>query len=175
MENIYWIAVGMQDIPEDYDFYRYFTDEELFGIWRTIDYRMYKVNANYPASGKIGPASAVSLLENILDCADSAVAGNGADIDLRFGHDTNLLRLLALMGVTGADAAQEDPEEYWRTWQDFNLTPMAANLQMLFYKNRKGETLVNLLLNEQVAHITELGGDDFYKWSELREYLKSRI
>lgn len=176
MENVYWLAVGMQDIPVDIDLYRYFTAEELFGIWRTIDYRMYLVNCNCPAGEGIGPASAKSLLENILECADAAVSGNGVAADLRFGHDTNLIRLLALMGVSGCDAVEADPERYWEAWQDFAVSPMAANLQLLFYRNASGDVLVKMLLNERETVVSALAPEGVYcPWTLLSAHLASKL
>ena len=62
MEQIYWVAVGMQDIPSDEDFLRYFTPEELFSIWRTVNYRMYKINGDCPDNQALALQSARSLL-----------------------------------------------------------------------------------------------------------------
>lgn len=177
MEDIYWIAVGMQNIEAPaLDFYEFFTLEELFGIWRTINYRMYVVNGWSVEGDGAGPQSAASLLRHILDDADAAVAGNAPAATLRFGHDTNLLRLLALMGIDGAEARSADPESYWRLWQEFDLSPMAANLQMVFYRNKSGEVLVKSLLNEREVDLHINGKDGpYYPWSVLRPYLESKL
>ena len=54
---------------------------------------------------------------------------------------------------------------------------MASNLQMVFYRSKKGDVLVKLLYNEQE---TTLEGLDpavgpYYRWSDLREFLVSKI
>ena len=177
MEQIYWVAVGMQDIPSDEDFIRYFTPEELFSVWRTVNYRMYKINADCPDNSSVGLQSARSLLEDIISRADSALSGEGPGLDLRFGHDTNLLRLLALMGVEGADAQSTDGENFWRVWQEFELSPMAANLQLYFVRGKKASDVkVKLLLNERPARISSLPDEDGYvDWNELKNHWYKRI
>ena len=177
MEQIYWVAVGMQDIPSDEDFIRYFTPEELFSVWRTVNYRMYKINADCPGNSSVGLQSARSLLEDIISRADSALSGEGPGLDLRFGHDTNLLRLLALMGVEGADAQSTDGENFWRVWQEFELSPMAANLQLYFVRGKKASDVkVKLLLNERPARISSLPDEDGYvDWNELKNHWYKRI
>ena len=176
MEDIYWIAVGMQNIPSGLDFYGFYTPEELFGIWRTINYRMYVVNGWSETGEGAGPRSAGSLLRNILDDADAALAGSAPAATLRFGHDTSLLRLLALMGIEGADARSSDPEDYWHAWQESGLSPMAANLQIFFFRNGRGEVLVKFLLNEREVRLPVPGcPGPYYPWGRLRPYLESLL
>lgn len=52
---------------------------------------------------------------------------------------------------------------------------MASNLQMIFYRNKKGEVLVKFLFNESETSIPSLGPGPYYRWSLLREYLVSKI
>ena len=46
--TLYWLAVGMQDLPTDLSLIELFTPEELYDIWLTINYRMYICNAAAP-------------------------------------------------------------------------------------------------------------------------------
>ena len=167
---LYWIAVDIQDIPADIDFLCYFTPDELFGKWRTVDFRMYLQNCNAPLTRGVGPASAKTLLADFLEDATAAVAGNGLRADLRFGHDTNLIRLLSLMGVEECSVAESDPEEFWRAWQDWNVSPMAANLQLVFYlKSASSPVLVKFLLNEhetRICGVKPVSGP-YYDWAEI--------
>ena len=54
---------------------------------------------------------------------------------------------------------------------------MASNLQMVFYRSKKGDVIVKLLYNEQETVIPGLEpfSGPYYRWTELREYLLSRI
>ena len=51
--------------------------------------------------------------------------------------------------------------------------PMASNLQMIFYRNRKGDVLVKLLRNEVETTIPALRSvsGPYYRWDDLRGYL----
>ena len=175
-DALFWIAEGQQNIPSDIDFFCYFTPEELFGKWRTVNFRMYLANCNAPLTEGAGAQSAYSLLTDILNKASESVAGAGSAADLRFGHDTNLIRLLALMRVRECAASEDNPEHFWRSWKDWAVSPMAANLQMVFYRSSKDNdpVLVKFLLNEKE---TVLDADlkpvfwPYYKWSDLYEYL----
>lgn len=176
MMGLYWIAQDMQDTTLDIRFYDLFTPEELFGIWQTVNYRMYICNAASPTSQQVGPKSARSLLDDVLGKADAALQQEQPSADLRFGHDTNLIRLLALMQVSGCANLESRPENYYQAWQDFRVSPMGANLQLIFYRNSHGHVLVKLLHNEEEAHLPLSSATaPYYPWEEVKQLWKSSL
>lgn len=176
MMGLYWIASDMQDVEVGENFYDLFTDEELFGIWECINNRMYLCNADAPLNGGIAVRSAVSLLREVVDAADRALAEGVPGATLRFGHDTNLIRLLALMQSDRCSGRTEDPERYAEVWQDFRVVPMAANLQLIFGRNAAGEVVVQLLHNERLTRLpVETPYEGCYPWPVLRAYFEERL
>ena len=170
MMGLFWIASDMQDVTAGESFYDLFTAEELFDIWQTINYRMYICNAESPVGNCSGPRSAKSLLDDVITKADAALANGTPAADLRFGHDTNLIRLLARMSVVGCNNAESDPSNYWQAWQDFRVSPMAANLQIIFYRNAQGHVLVKLLHNEEEARLPiESAVAPYYDWEAVKQ------
>lgn len=176
MWALYWIAVDMQDIETKLSFYDVFTAQEMFDLWQCVNYRFYIGNANPAMSNGLVMANASTLVENILDCADKAIKGNNTAADLRFGHDGNVIPLLALLQIDGFDASVRKPEDVYKHWSDFKATPMAANVQMVFYRNNAGNVLVKFMHNEKEAHIAlETDCWPYYQWEKVREYYKKRI
>lgn len=176
MMALYWIASDMQDVEIDENFYDLFTLDELQGIWRCINARMYACNGRAPINGGIMSQCAKPLLLNIISQTDEALANGTRQADLRFGHDTHLLRLLALMQVAEASAEEPDMERYHLAWQDFRLSPMAANLQLIFFRNDAGDILVKILLNESETTIpVPTTCAPYYPWPQLRTYLLSTV
>lgn len=175
MDGIYWIAIDMQncDHLQGVGFFDLFTYDELFDLWRLVNARMYVCNANAPLNRGLMPRQACNLLRNIVESADRALAAGNPCADLRFGHDTHLIRLLALMGVEGCDGQETDAEKFHLAWQDYRVSPMAANLQLIFYRNSEGDVLVKLLHNEHEVRLTGLAplDDPYYSWTDLRRYL----
>ncbi len=176
MWAFYWIAVDIQDIETKVSFFDIFTAQELFDLWQCINYKFYIGNANPEMSNGLVMANATTLVENIIDCADNAIANSSIAADLRFGHDGNVIPLLALLQVDGYDAAVSKPEEVYKHWCDFKVTPMAANLQIVFYRNGKNDVAVKFLHNEKEAHIpvaTDMW--PYYKWDDVRTYYLQRL
>lgn len=181
--DLYWLVAGMQDLELDVDLSDVFTPQELLSAYRCVNYRMYVCNANCPASNGIPLASASSLLRNILDNADETL-DNGSPMaaHLRFGHDSNLLRLLALMHVHNASNQQADTARYWTAWQECTLSPMAANLQMVFYRpinpDDGAPILVKLLLNEREVLLDgdiKTANGPYYRWTDLRTFCLNQL
>lgn len=173
MEDIYWIAIDMQncDHLKGVGFFDLFTYDELMSLWKVVNARMYVCNAAAPLNGGLMPRQAVPLLRNIVESADKAIAGGKPCADLRFGHDTHLIRLLALMGVEGCEGREEDMEKFHLAWQDYRVSPMAANLQLVFFRNASGDVLVKLLHNEREVHLPLVAVEGpYYDWEELRRY-----
>lgn len=174
MMGFYWIASDMQNVELTLSFYDIFEKAELFDIWQTINYRMYVCNAAAPINKGIMPLCAVSLLRNIIDSADKAIRQCTPCATFRFGHDTNLIRLLALIQLEGCSNRETNPERYSLAWQDFRVSPMAANLQIIFFKNDVGHVIVKLLHNEcEVKLPIDTAIAPYYPWEAVRTYFVS--
>ena len=114
------------------------------------------------------------LLLDFVEKADAAVAGNKVAADLRFSHDVGLMPFFSLIGLQGYDTRLRF-EEVSDHWNASYMMPMAANLQLVFYRSRKGDVLVKVLFNEGDSSIPALGPGPYYSWAVLRKYLLSVI
>ena len=171
VSDLYYLAMGMQDISSAVSFDDLFTPDELYGALQCVDTRMYYVNV----TGTVGPQSVRPLLKDFLEKADVAVSGSSPAVaTLRFGHDSILIRLLSLLGVKECSAREADIRNYAGAWQGWKVSPMAANLQMVFYRGRKG-VQVKLLLNERETSIPALGEGPYYDWKQFKEYAEGLL
>lgn len=173
MRSLYWIAADMQNVELDLSFYDLFEYEELIGIWKTVNARMYVCNAAAPLNGGLMPRCAVPLLRNILQSAEDAIRTGTPAAHLRFGHDTHLIRLLALMQVEGCSNREADMEKFHLAWQDYKVSPMGANLQIVFYRNAGNDVLVKFLLNESEVELPlKSATAPYYSWKAVKEFLE---
>lgn len=176
MWSLYWIAVDMQDIETPLSFYDLFTAQEMFDLWQCVNYRFYIGNANPLASKGLVMANSKSLVQNIIESADSAIKNRSIAATLRFGHDGNVIPLLALLQVENFDVSVAGPAEVYKHWCDFKASPMAANIQIVFFDNKKGDILVKFLHNEKEVHVavkTDMW--PYYRWNDVREYYLDRL
>jgi len=117
------------------------------------------------------------ILSDIIEKADAAVAGNDHAADLRFGHDTGLAPTFSTLRVKGLEKERKMADAIDGVWYGFRDMPMASNLQMIFYRNKKGDVLVKLLRNEVETTIPALKAvsGPYYRWDDLREFIVDQI
>lgn len=176
MWGLYWIAVDMQDMETPVSFFDLFTAKEMFDLWQCVNYRFYMGNANPLASNGIVMANAKSLVENILESADAAIKDRSIAATLRFGHDGNVIPLLALLQIENFDVAVAGPAEVYKHWCDFKATPMASNVQIVFFENKAGDILLKFMHNEKEVHIpVKTDQWPFYHWNDVKEYYQKRL
>lgn len=117
------------------------------------------------------------LLKNFLDEADEMIASGGSGIRLRFGHDSVVLPLAFIFGFREAIGATDDMENLHLSFSIFRLIPMAANIQLVFFrKEGSDDILVKFLMNENETSIP-LHTDcyPFYHWADVEPYYRSMI
>lgn len=151
---------------------RFFTIEELYDF---LQIRNLYFCANYgplASTREMRSKAVIPLLRGIVLEADAALAGNGHCADLRFGHDGGMGPLLTLLGIEGFDKPV-DPRNSLEQWQAWRYIPMCTNLQMIFYRNRKGDVLVKFLRNEQETHVPALTPVQsvYYRWQDVRRHI----
>lgn len=177
MWGMYWVASDMQNAETKVSFYDLFKGQELFDLWQCVNYRFYVGNANHADGKGIVVANAKSLLRNILDSADEAIRKGGIAATLRFGHDGNVIPLVALMQIENCNVAVSDPYEVYKVWSDFKVVPMAANVQIIFFRNEKSnDILVKIMHNENEVHIpVQTDMFPYYRWRDVENYYRGML
>lgn len=116
------------------------------------------------------------LAKEIVRKADEAIAGAPVAADLIFGHDLPFMCLCSFLGLEGFGYPRLTAEEAYSSWPGAKLCTFASNLQMIFYKNRKGEVLVKFLANEQETLIPEIEpvSGPYYRWEDVKRYIENK-
>ena len=158
MSEMHTIASDMQDVEIGVNLFDLFTEDEMRLIEDQNNERMRLVNGEDPSNDDVPEKSAASLWRNIVESADAAIDGDGTAATLRFGHDTSLYRLLTLLGINLGTSMCD-------------IIPMAANLQMVFYKNKSGNVLVKFLHNEREVQLPLAAYKEvYYRWADVKAY-----
>jgi len=164
LTELHTIASDMQDVELKTSLYDLFTEEEFLAVYQQNNVRMSACNGDEILNEGIPARSAMSLWQRIEADAETAIASSAVGADLRFGHDTNLYRLLTLMGIDTKGRGMDE------------IIPMAANLQMIFYRKpasshplQEGgdEVIVQLLHNERSIGIQS--------WQDIKTRIHQRI
>lgn len=182
MWQLYWLAVDMQNMETPVSFMDLFTTDELYNLWEVANFNFYACNSSYPLANGEHIANASNLVQNIISRADAHLSDDRHGATLRFGHDGNIIPLTALMQIDGCFSDAVEPADLAAGgYANFRISPMASNMQMIFFRPKKGEhkadgsdALVRVLLNERpaVLPIPNAGMPGLYSWTDLRAHLE---
>lgn len=157
--------------------YDLFTQDELYDNWVVSNSWWQMSYGNSPYTGNVQPYSQRNLLRDIVEKADSCIALPHPGATLRYGHDTMVTPLTCLLNLNGYGSEIKDPEKIATQWFDYKITPMATNLQFVFYRKAKSDDiLVKVLLNEDEATLP-IKSDvaPYYHWNDFKAYCQEKL
>ena len=176
-DDLYNVAADMYCLPE-----LNLRFDDVFGEEGMIDgFRAY--NASWCLWEGLMPGARHSyyriypLLQNFLDEAGEVIASGGSGLRLRFGHDSVVLPLAYIFGFQEAVNATDDMDDLHHHFSIFRLIPMAANIQLVFFRKAgSDDILVKFLMNENETSVP-LTTDcyPFYHWSDVERYYRDMI
>ena len=173
-------SLGLDDTERRTNFFfDYFSREEILYLWEWENMRFYiEKGPSLTTDGRSYRLSE-SLLDELIKRTDSDLALGTPQVRLRFGHDACIMGLYCLMGLDGWGHVTSCPDSVKYCWQSYNI-PMAANLQIIFYRNSKGEVIFRFLHNEHdlTLPLDEYRSNDrivntgnhvrFYLWDDFK-------
>ena len=172
MEALYNVAEDLQNVPElELSLMDVFTKDELFNMWTCY-------NASWLIDCGLVPGSTPSYLQqkevrdSIESIADRVIREGKPGLTLRFSHDSSVLPLAYMMGLKEAMGARTDIEHLYKYISIDRLIPMAANIQLIFYrKDGSDDILVKFLLQENETTLpipTDCA--PYYHWQDVKRY-----
>ena len=179
MRHLFEVTINMQSHDNAPDLLHLFSDEDIYDQWRIANVNWYVRYAASPLTDKVMPFSQYNLLTNIIETADTCVALGKPQATMRFGHEVCVLPLACLMELDSCGVSVDNLDELDKHWQNYKIFPMGCNIQLIFYKPKKGhgDILVKALLNEREATlpVAPTTTPYYYKWSDLRQYWTKKL
>ena len=158
---------------------RLFTPKELLGLY--IHQTSNWVNSSM-GRGKDYVEAYQSYMrpmaEDILNKAQAAIDGKNPDVaNLRFTHDSYVGPIMSVLGYEGCVPQwNENLELATTSFNHGTIVPMAANLQIVLYRNKQGKVLVRSLINERDAYLPiKSKSAPFYTWKEFSNYINNNL
>ena len=176
MRALFNIAIDLQGLPElGIALWDVFTEDELFALWQMDNISWCRSEGLLPGCA---PRYKVHypLVREIINKADSVIRCGGHGADLRFGHDATVVPLAYIMQLDECRDIPSDLSELYKHFCSYKVTPMGANIQLVFYRNASDDVLVKILHNERESSVPlSTANFPYYRWTDLRQYLEDRI
>lgn len=176
MRQLFDIASNMQSHDTDIELYSLFNDDEVYDLWRVNNAGWYLNYGAAPQTGGVMPFSQLNLLKNMIATADTITTTQAT---LRFGHEVCVMPLACLLELGKCGVVVDDLNKLDEQWRNYRIFPMACNVQIIFYRPKKGKSgdiLVKAMLNEREMSLPiKTDQYPYYKWSDLRQYYLDKI
>lgn len=172
MGALYNVAGDLPNVPElGLSLMDIFTKEELFSVFKVFNSEVM-VGLGLVPGATPDYLQVVEVRDSIVSVADRVIRSGGPALTLRFSHDSSVLPLTYLMGLKEAMGADTDIENLYKKISVDKLIPMAANIQLVFYrKDGSDDVLVKFLLNENETSIpVKTDCAPYYHWNDIKRY-----
>lgn len=174
LRGIYWIAVNMQNMESTVNFFDLLTPQELYDQWQCSNLHFYICDSNYAGNHGLMLGNARPLVRNILETAQSYIDSGKHGATLRFGHDGNIIPLAGLLGLPECSNSVSDFDSVPDAFRVHEIAPMAANIQIVFFRNAANDVLVKFMHNERERPVpVKTDIYPFYHWNDVKEYYSS--
>lgn len=173
----YYVVAGLEAMGLPSGMATYFTREEAQALWSCFNMRQYLQRTATTVS-TVPADIAADLVLNLVETTDAYINGptESPCAVLRFGHAETLMPLLSLLRLPGCYYLTNYFDTVAGQWRDFDVVPMAANIQFILFRARKsGHYYVRVDLNEHPVAMRQ--GDDslYYPWGELRRFMMNCV
>lgn len=173
----YYVVAGLEAMGLPSAMASYFTREEAQALWSCFNMRQYLQRTATTVS-TVPADIAADLVLNLVETTDAYINGptESPCAVLRFGHAETLMPLLSLLRLPGCYYLTNYFDTVAGQWRDFDVVPMAANIQFILFRARKsGHYYVRVDLNEHPVALRQ--GDDslYYPWGELRRFMMNCV
>lgn len=167
----YYVIAGCSCMGVDANASRFFTREEYNALWSCFNLRQYLQRTASTVSTV--PADIASVLvQDLISTTEDFINGNSESVAcLRFGHAETLMPLLSLMRLRGCYYVTNYFDTVALHWRDFDVVPMAANMQMILFKSNTGRYYVRVDVNEKPVPLLPNSDDLYTPWGIARDYL----
>lgn len=167
----YYVIAGMSAMQIQCNASDYFTTDEYNRLWSCFNLRQYLQRTSTTVSTIPADIASPLLLDIIKQVEDVVNGKSSLKVMLRFGHAETLMPLLSLMRLDGCYYKTNYFDTVAKNWQDFNVVPMSANLQIILFKNAKGKYYIRVDHNEIPVSLFPGKSDIYIPWETACEYL----
>lgn len=178
--TLFNIASNVQSHDDQPDLFDIFTPQEIEQKWQHTNLDWFLRSGNTACSDNMTPFSQRRLLRSFIAGGDSAIVAPRQNVALRFGHEVVVLPVVVLMELGDYGREINDLNAVASQWRNYEIFPMAANIQLIFYEGTDGRDkrpiLVKALLNEREVSLPvgKVEGN-YYDWNTLRSYWLNKL
>ncbi len=173
----YYVVAGLEAMGLPSAMATYFSRDEAQDLWSCFNMRQY-LQRTATTISSVPADIAADLVLDIIETTDRYIESpqQSPSAVLRFGHAETLMPLLSLLRIPGCHYLTNYFDTVAAHWRDFDVVPMASNIQFILFKARKsGKYYIRVDLNEKPVALRQGDNSTYYQWGELRRYMMNLV
>lgn len=153
----YYNIANMEAMGLTNDWQPYFSAQEYEQLWSCFNLRQYFMHcANTLSSAPSNQSK--PLLRDIISKLEKVRCGKqDTNVVTYFAHQETVMPFMSLMRIKGTSFQGKDWRKLKDFVQDYDISPMAANIQYTIYKGKSGTLYLRCDVNESVTSIKDDG------------------
>lgn len=154
----------------------YFDKKSLKYFWENRNSEIY-LSKGPSLKGTVLPTNiSFALLKDFIKTSDNAIKNRTIASNFRFGHSKTIISFASLLGISFASKQVTKVEDIKNVFKDYEISPMGANIQWIFYSNNKNEILVKMLYNEKEINFPiDSNIKPYYRWNDIKKYYNNKL
>lgn len=174
--TLYKVYGNQFDVDHDVKLGDYFNKETLEYFWENENAETFLAKGPGLKGTTLPTNIAFPLLKDFIKTSDKAIKDRSIAANFRFAHAETLIPFASLLKISFASKQVSKVEDIKNVFKDYEVSPMGANIQWIFYSNNKNEILVKMLYNEQeIEFPIESKTKPYYKWNDVKKYYNNRL
>lgn len=173
--DIYSFYTNQFDVGENVGLRKYFTCKELKYYWQNKNLTAYLEKGPSNIGQDLPTNIAFALLADFLFTTDNGIRTNQVSANLRFAHAETIIPFASILKLNCCSVQTNNLSKVDCIWQDYNVAPMAANIQWIVYR-RENSYLIKMLYNEkEIDFPIDSAIKPYYKWEDIKEFYFSEL
>lgn len=154
------------------DLWRVLPEDVIYRWWDWFNRELYIRQGNSVEFGYERMKRTEPLVEEIVSHADQALSDGSVAADLYFGHDYPVMALAGYFALEGPGDRMRFDEIPYR-YCDPRYVMLGMNIQWVFCRSKKGETLCKIVYNGEERRIRGLNpvSGPWYRWTDIKNML----
>lgn len=151
----------------------FFASKDKNSCWENENLRQYLKMGLGKKGNQLSANISFLLLEDFLSTSKNAIEKNDSSGNFRFAHANTMVSFANLLKVKGCSEQTNQLEQVAHIWRDYEVIPLGANLQWVFYRSKRKDqpVLVKMLYNErELLFPFESDLAPYYDWQQVKRY-----
>ena len=154
----------------------YFDSLTLKKLWEITNTKQYLEKGPTSLKGNMSTLISTPLVNNFIASVAANLVADTTKSPIRSAHAETIMPSDACISIPQADKSTQKADYVAKLWNDYKVSPMAANIIWIICTDNKNNCYISIRLNEQPVKMPlKSKYPYFYAWNEFKTHIINRM